>query len=33
MTKTANPMPEGKMGAQLAAEFATFFLGKIKKSE
>ena len=31
MSKTANPMPEGKMGAQLAEEFASFFLEKIEK--
>ena len=33
MSKTPNPMPEGKMDAQLAEEFASFFLDKIKKSE
>ena len=31
MSKTSNPMPEGKMDAQLAEEFATFFLDKIEK--
>ena len=31
MSKTPNPMPEGKMCAQLAEEFASFFLDKIKK--
>ena len=27
----SNPMPEGKTDAQLAGEFATFFLNKIEK--
>ena len=31
MSKSANPMPEGRMDAQLAEEFATFFLDKIEK--
>ena len=31
MSKTGNPMPEGKMDAHLADEFATFFLDKIEK--
>ena len=31
MSKIANPMPEGKMDAQLAKEFASFFLQKIEK--
>ena len=31
MCKTPNPMPEGKMDAQLAEEFASFFLNKIEK--
>ena len=31
MSKTLNPMPEGKMNTQLAEEFALFFLDKIKK--
>ena len=31
MSKTPNPMPEGKMDAQLAEEFASFFLEKIEK--
>ena len=33
VSKTANPMTEVKMDAQLAEEFASFFLGKIEKSE
>ena len=31
MRKVPNPMPEGKMDAQLAGVFASFFLVKIKK--
>ena len=31
MSKTPNPMPEGKTDAQLAGEFASFFLNKIEK--
>ena len=31
MSKASKPMPEGKTDAQLAGEFATFFLDKIKK--
>ena len=31
MSKAPNPMPEGKTDAQLAGEFATFFLNKIEK--
>ena len=31
MSKAPNPMPEGKTDAQLAGEFASFFLDKIKK--
>ena len=31
MSKAPNPMPEGKTDAQLAGEFASFFLNKIKK--
>ena len=31
MSKASNPMPEGKTDAQLAGEFASFFLSKIKK--
>ena len=31
MSKALNPMPEGKTDAQLAGEFASFFLNKIKK--
>ena len=31
MSKTASPMPEGKMDAQLGEEFASFFLDKIEK--
>ena len=31
MSKTPNPIPEGKTDAQLAGEFASFFLNKIKK--
>ena len=33
MSKTAKPMPEGKMDAQLAEEFASFFLQKIEKNQ
>ena len=33
MSKTPNPMPEGKMNAQLAGEFTSFFLDKIEKSD
>ena len=29
MSKTPNPMPEGKTDAKLAGEFASFFLDKI----
>ena len=32
ISKTPNPMPEGKMDAQLAKEFASFILNKIEKS-
>ena len=31
MSKASNPMPEGETDAQLAGEFASFFLSKIKK--
>ena len=31
MSKAPNPMPEGKTDAQLAGEFASFFLSKIEK--
>ena len=31
MSKPPNPMPEGKTDAQLAGEFASFFLNKIRK--
>ena len=31
MSKTPKPMPEGKTDAQLAEEFASFFLNKIEK--
>ena len=31
MSKTANTIPEEKMDAQFAEEFATFFLEKIEK--
>ena len=31
MSKASNPMPKGKTYAQLAGEFASFFLNKIKK--
>ena len=31
MSKTIYPMPEGKMDAQLAEEFASVFLEKIEK--
>ena len=31
MSKIPNPMPEGKTDAQLAEEFASFFLNKINK--
>ena len=30
MSKAANPMPEGKMDAQLAEKFDSFFLDKIE---
>ena len=33
MSKTPYPMPEGKMDAQLAGEFASFFLDKIEKNQ
>ena len=32
MSKTPNPMPEGKVDAQIAKEFASFFLEKIEKN-
>ena len=32
ISKTPNSMPEGKMDAQLAGEFASFFLSKIEKT-
>ena len=33
ISKTPNPMPEGKTDAQLAEEFASFFLDKIEKNQ